>query len=107
MHKQKNNWRKMVNSQEWSDSKWSNDSGGKKMASYLLQESYWKNVFYALKLTGTIVKVLQMVDGDKKPPMGYIYEAMDSAKEAIASSFGHKDEHCEMAFKYINTRWEC
>jgi len=48
----------MVTSQEWSDSKWSKDLEGKKMASYLLQESYWKNVLYAAKLTGPIVKVL-------------------------------------------------
>jgi len=107
IHKQKNNLRKMMTSQEWTDSKWSKDSGGKRMASYLMQESYWKNVLYALKLTGPIVKVLRMVDGDKKPPMGYIYEAMDRAKEAIANSFGHKEEHYEMAFKYIDTRWEC
>ena len=81
---------------------------GKKVASYLLQESYWKNVLYALKLTGPIVKVLRIVDGDKKkPPMDYIYEAMDRAKEAIVTGFGHKEEHYEMAFKYIDTRWEC
>ena len=32
---------------------------------------------------------------------------MDRAKEAITTSFGHKEEHYEMAFKYIDTRWEC
>jgi len=48
-----------------------------------------------------------MADGDKNPPMGYIYEAMDRAKEAIASSFVHKEKHYEMTFKYINTRWKC
>ena len=79
MHKQKHNLRKMVTSQEWSNSKWSKDAGGKKMTSYILQESYWKNVLYSLKLTRPLVKVLRMVDGDKKPPMGYIYEAMDRA----------------------------
>jgi len=54
------------------------------MASDLLQESYWKNVCYSLKLTSPLVKVLHIVDGEKTPPMGYIYEAMDRAKEAIA-----------------------
>lgn len=81
--------------------------GGKKIASYILQESYWKNIRYALKLTSPLVKVLRMVDGDRKPPMGYIYEAMDRAKEAIAKSFLNKEENNEEAFKYIDTRWEC
>ncbi|CDY19921.1 BnaC09g31870D [Brassica napus] len=33
-----------------------------------------------------------MVDGEKKPPMGYIYTAMDRAKEATAKSFKGKKE---------------
>uniref|UniRef100_A0A0D3BVR1 Uncharacterized protein n=1 Tax=Brassica oleracea var. oleracea TaxID=109376 RepID=A0A0D3BVR1_BRAOL len=56
----------------------------KKLKRYILQESFWRNVAYALKLTGPLVKVLSMVDGDTKPAMGYIYAAMDRAKEAIA-----------------------
>ena len=106
-HKQRNALRKMVTSQEWNESKWSKEAKGKKMASYLLQESCRKNVLYSLKLASPLVKVLRIVDGEKKPPMGYIYEAMDRAKEAIAKSFGHKEENYEMAFKFIDTRWEC
>jgi len=47
-HKQRNNLRKMVTSQEWTDSKWSKEAKEKKIASYILQESYWKNVFILL-----------------------------------------------------------
>ncbi|KAH6787411.1 hypothetical protein C2S52_006963 [Perilla frutescens var. hirtella] len=66
-----------------------------------------RNVAYALKLEGPLVKVLQMVDGDKKPAMWYMYEAMDRAKEAIAKSFEMKQEEYEEAFKIIDHRWEC
>jgi len=34
--------------------------------------------------------------------MGYIYEAMNKPTEAIAKSFGHKEENYEMAFKFID-----
>ena len=84
-HKQKSNLRKMVTSQEWNTSKWSKDVGGRKIATYFLQDTFWRNVLYALKLTGPLVKVLRIVDGEKKPPMGYIYEAMDRAKEKVSS----------------------
>ena len=52
----------MVTSQEWIDIKWSKEAKGKKMASYILQESYWKNVIYSLKLTNPLVKVLLIVE---------------------------------------------
>ena len=47
-----------------------------------------------------------MVDGDKKPPMSYIYEAMNGAKEAITKSFLNKEENYEEELKYIDTKWE-
>jgi len=34
-----------------------------------------------------IVKVLRLVNGDAKPAMPYIYEAMDRAKEKIVENF--------------------
>lgn len=106
-HKKKNNLRKMVTSQEWNASKWPKEAGGKKVASFLLQDNFWKNVVYGLKLAGPPVKVLRMVDGEKKPPMGYIYEAMDRAKETISKSFNMKEEHYQKAFKFIDRRWDC
>ena len=38
--------------------------------------------------------------------MGYIYEVMDKAKEAIAKSFLNKENY-EDVFKYVDTRWKC
>lgn len=81
--------------------------GEKKVASFLLQDNFWKNVVYGLKLAGPPVKVLRMVDGEKKPPMGYIYEAMDRAKETISKSFNMKEEHYQKAFEFIDRRWDC
>ncbi|KAH6825702.1 hypothetical protein C2S53_002326 [Perilla frutescens var. hirtella] len=69
-HKQKNNLRKKVTSQEWSCSKSQKDTGGKKIATYILQDTFWRNVLYALKLVGPLVKVLRMVDGERKPLIG-------------------------------------
>lgn len=105
-HKQRNNLRKMVTSQEWNNSKWSKETSAKKVTSYLLSDTFWKNVVYSLKLTGPLVKVLRLVDGERRPPMGYIYEAMDRAKEAIAKSFKDKEEQYQKAFEMIDARWE-
>lgn len=97
----------MILSKEWAESKWGKDDIGKKMRSYFMQDSFWRNIVYALKLTGPLVKVLRMVDGETKPAMGYIYEAMDIAKEAIAKIFRNKKKEYKKAFEIIDQMWEC
>ena len=55
-----------------------------------------------------LVRVLRLVDGDK-PAMGYLYEAMDRAKEAIRNFYmgkgtpGHK-RHM-LLWDLIDSRW--
>ncbi|EOA28790.1 hypothetical protein CARUB_v10025022mg [Capsella rubella] len=68
-----------VHYEEWNNSKWPKQSRGKKVRAYIFEDSFWKNVLYALKLTGPLVQVLRMVDGVRNPPMGNIYAAMDWA----------------------------
>ncbi|CAG7874358.1 unnamed protein product [Brassica rapa] len=106
-HLQQANLKKMVTSEEWNKSKWPKEAGARKMKQYILQESFWRNVAYALKLTCPLVKVLRMVDGEKKPAMGYIYAAMDRAKETIAKSFKWKKEKYEKVFEMVDKRWDC
>lgn len=36
-----------------------------------------------LRVMGYLARILQVVEGDKKPAMVYIHETMDGAKEAI------------------------
>ncbi|KAM0024561.1 putative transcription factor/ chromatin remodeling BED-type(Zn) family [Helianthus debilis subsp. tardiflorus] len=106
-HKQKNNLRKMIISQEWVDSKWSKNPKGKKLESIFLQESFWRNIVYTLKLTGPLVSLLRLVAGEKKLAMGYMYNAMDKAKETIRKSFNKKKEFYDKTFDIIDNRWEC
>ena len=42
----------------------------------------WSGVGEVCTVREPLVKLLQLVDGDK-PAMGYLYEAMDRAKEVI------------------------
>ncbi|KAL4339257.1 hypothetical protein GQ457_08G018720 [Hibiscus cannabinus] len=58
-------------------------------------------------VTRPLVKVLRIVDGEKKPHVGYIYEVMDRAKETIAKSSSMKKKEYNKAFGYIDRRWDC
>ena len=46
-----------------------------------------------------------MVDGDK-PAMGYIYEVVDLAKEAIKRRYGDEEEKYMPLWDIIDARWD-
>ncbi|XP_028112447.1 uncharacterized protein LOC114310603 [Camellia sinensis] len=102
---QRNNLKKMFTSEEWIKSKWTKEPQGKKTAQILLMPSFWNHCHLALQFSCPIVRVLRKVDGEGKPPMGYIYEAMDRAKEAIANSFSGNEEKYKDVFQIIEQRW--
>ncbi|XP_057739693.1 uncharacterized protein LOC130956701 [Arachis stenosperma] len=51
--------------------------------------------------------VLRLVDGEKKPPIKYIYEAMEKAKECIMKTFLNDKSKYNDVFKIIDNRWNC
>ncbi|WOL10780.1 hypothetical protein Cni_G19539 [Canna indica] len=62
---------------------------------------------YILKAMGPLVRVLHLVDNERKPTMSYLYEAMDRANEAITSAFNGREEKYKDIFKIIDDIWEC
>ena len=62
---------------------------------------FWKKVRKVLKVFEPLVKVSRLVDGDDKPTMGFIYEAMDRAKQAIMENVKYHDKY----IKIIDARW--
>ncbi|XP_020263261.1 uncharacterized protein LOC109839244 [Asparagus officinalis] len=105
IHKQKNNLRKMFCSEKWVESKWARDPKGKAAERTVKMTNFWNNVVRVLKLTGPLVRVLKLVDNERKPAMGFIYEAMDRAKEAIAKAFGDDASKYSEVFEMIDKRW--
>ncbi|XP_025980022.1 uncharacterized protein [Glycine max] len=107
LHKEKANIRKMFTSDEWTLNKLSKEPKGKEAAKVVLMPSFWNSVVYTLKVMAPLVKVLRLVDSEKKPAMGYIYEAMDKAKETIIKSFNNNESKYKDAFAIIDKRWNC
>ncbi|RVW13361.1 hypothetical protein CK203_095743 [Vitis vinifera] len=71
------------------------------------QKKQFEEDVYKLRLvSGPLVRVLRLVDGEKKAPMGYIYEAMNRAKDAIVRSFNGNEEKYKEIFNIIDKRWE-
>jgi len=72
------------------------------------QESFWAGVQEVCNVTKPLVKVLKLVDGEK-PTMGYLYEAMDRAKEVVRSYYDDKgDEGFQkqlLLWEVIDDQW--
>ncbi|XP_060215620.1 uncharacterized protein LOC132642440 [Lycium barbarum] len=107
LHCQKTNLRAMFTSDKWMISRWSKLPKGQSVAHTVLMTTFWNQVVYILKIMGPLVKVLRLADNEKKPAMGYIYEAMDRVKEAIAKAFEGNIAKYKDIFKIIDERWQC
>lgn len=88
LHKEKSNLRKMFVSNEWTNNKLSKEAKWKEATKVVMMPSFWNSIVYTLKVMAPLVTVLFLVDKEKKPSMGYIYEAMEKAKETIMKYFG-------------------
>ncbi|CAA0813172.1 hAT dimerisation domain-containing protein / transposase-related, partial [Striga hermonthica] len=99
--------RDMFRSRQWEESQWKKEAGGVKVTKIIFSIRFWNNVLRILKIFGPLVRVLRLVDGEKRPAMGYIYEAMDKAKEAIRDAFDVKEDKYKDAWEIIDKRWNC
>jgi len=85
---QKNALRSMFASEEWATSPHASKNEAKQVMNLVLSDGrFWRSITYFLKCVNPLVKVLRLVNGDAKPAMLYIYEAIDKAKEKIVENF--------------------
>jgi len=73
----------MFTSNEWITSKFANTEEGKKIEEVVMDKEFWKDIVTCCKGAFPLIEVLRLVDSDEQPAMGWIYEAMDQAKEKI------------------------
>ncbi|XP_057994974.1 uncharacterized protein LOC131175277 [Hevea brasiliensis] len=73
IHLQKANIRKMFTSKSWTTNKWAKEVKGKKCERTVLSPAFWNHVVYALKVFGHLVRVLRLVDNEKKNQLWDIF----------------------------------
>ncbi|KAL4194988.1 hypothetical protein AMTRI_Chr05g62280 [Amborella trichopoda] len=93
----------MFASEQWSQSKWSKHKDGRKAEKIILNTSFWSQIIIALVVAHLLVRVLRLVDGDAKPAMGYIHEAMTRARTEIKDVL-KDDENMRKAM--LEIKWD-
>ncbi|KAK1258132.1 hypothetical protein QJS04_geneDACA024940 [Acorus gramineus] len=101
----KNALRTLMVADEWTKSKWCNLRTGKQTERTILSVQFWKGVQRALHAAIPLVHVLRLVDGDEKPSMGYLYNAMDRAKEKIKENYQYRPLQYGPVIEVIEGRW--
>ena len=56
----------MFTSSDLSNSKWAKEKKGKTIANIVLMPSFWNTIVFCLKVSGPLVRVFRLVDGEKK-----------------------------------------
>ncbi|XP_058768459.1 uncharacterized protein LOC131642205 [Vicia villosa] len=104
LHSLKSKIRPMFTSEEWLNLNASKEVKGKKAAAIVRQVSFWEDIVFALKAMRPLVKVLRLVDNEKKMTMGSIYHAMLEAKELIKKNFNNEAKSKEV-IDIVDRRW--
>lgn len=101
--KQKQGLEKMFKSEEFAKTKFAKDKKGLgyEAKKIVLNKEFWSKARDILKVFEPLVKVLRLVDGDEKPTMGFLYEAIDRAKQAIQQNSRYHSTYNEI----IDKRW--
>ncbi|VVA98684.1 unnamed protein product [Arabis nemorensis] len=71
----------MFSSSEWRKCIWSKHSKGILAFNTVMSVKFWNGVMMCLNVFGPLVKVLRLVDGDKKPTMGFFAWRVDRSKD--------------------------
>uniref|UniRef100_A0A6N2LKG6 DUF659 domain-containing protein n=1 Tax=Salix viminalis TaxID=40686 RepID=A0A6N2LKG6_SALVM len=76
--------RQMFTCTKWVESSHGKSRVGNEIAAIILQDNdFWSRCAHIVNVSEPLVRVLRLANSEEKPSMGYLYEAMDKAKEAI------------------------
>ncbi|XP_075653427.1 uncharacterized protein LOC142623837 [Castanea sativa] len=107
LSKFKKELRQMFTCDQWVESRYARDVMGKEVAALVLEDKeFWLQCQQIVKISEPLVRVLRLVDGDEKPSMGCLYEAMDKAKENIKARLKNKISAYIPFTSVIDARWD-
>ncbi|XP_068328163.1 uncharacterized protein [Pyrus communis] len=107
LQKQKENLVTLFTSQEWSESTYAKSHEAKLAKHHVLHDrKFWGRASFCIKGVLLLVCVLREVHSEERPPMGFIYELMDAAKEKIASNLNKVEKKYMLIWRKIDRRWD-
>ncbi|KAH7666003.1 Ribonuclease H-like protein [Dioscorea alata] len=94
----------MFASSDWDKCKHSQSTKGRATYSTIMNVGFWNGVGLCLKVFAPLVRVLRLVDGDKKPSMGFLYGELLHAKEEIKGALKNQETLYREVLEIIETK---
>ncbi|CAN6455122.1 unnamed protein product [Victoria cruziana] len=88
--KQRATLRQMFSSDDWSAYQRVFKRKASVIVDTIFNSDFWESCVMLLKICLPLLKVLRLADSESRPSIGYLYEAMDKAKEAIRDQLKRK-----------------
>lgn len=70
------------------------------------KSEFWRDLYLTFRVMDPLIKVLYVVHGLKVPPMGFIYAAMQHAKDEIRKACLNREELYKPVLEIINSIWD-
>jgi hypothetical protein len=104
LHENKRALIRMFVSKKWKSSEFAETKDGKLVEDLVLDKELWKNVMICYEGANPVVQVLHLANSIGKSAIGFIYEAMEKAKEEIRRriSKGDVERYIRSAGSIIN-----
>ncbi|PKA62545.1 hypothetical protein AXF42_Ash012131 [Apostasia shenzhenica] len=90
----------------WCNSTVALSANGKRIAELVNDPLFWAAVADVMKITDPLITLLHQIDGGHVAPMGFLYDAMDRAKEAIKGNLGGKEAAYLPIWAIIDEIWD-
>lgn len=87
LHVHKHDLQTLVTSKFFVDNRLSRESKAKEVVSIILGNSFWDDINVLVKISSPLICLLRIVDSDKRPTIGYVYEGMHRARLGIKKIF--------------------
>ncbi|CAN6704662.1 unnamed protein product [Malus baccata var. baccata] len=93
-----------VASDEWEQCKHVKTTKGKTAYATVVNAHFWDGVSLCLKVFDPLFKILRIVDGDKKPSMGFLHGELQKAKMEIKETFKNNEANYQPILQIIDEK---
>ncbi|KAL4198321.1 hypothetical protein AMTRI_Chr03g139600 [Amborella trichopoda] len=93
--------RSMMRSNEWQTDRAAMSQLGRQVETTFLDRGFWTRCNHVVSITESLVQVLRLSDSNDKPAMGFLFDAMRRAREAIFENNIWNKEILEI----VDRRW--
>ncbi|XP_025686036.2 uncharacterized protein [Arachis hypogaea] len=90
----------------FTDHKLGRSATGRAVSAIILDAKFWDDCFTVCKLVSPLIYLLRVVDADDPPSLGYVYEGMLRAEDAIKEMFRQSKTAYQPYTDIINSRWD-